>query len=343
MAENSAIEWTDHTFNPWTGCTKVSDGCKHCYAETLMDHRYHKVKWGPQGKRLRTAKQYWKQPLKWNETWFVECDVCGQRQVFNQHGRCSKCQHPMVATMRRARQRVFCASLADVFEEKRDQMEEMDQWRSELVQLIEQTPNLDWLLLTKRPENVEWMLEVALFSNGVEPQAGAWLKAHPNVWIGTSVENQKMADERIPHLVRIPARIHFLSVEPMLGPIDLDLRGKHYGIDYDDYSEDVSWVIGGFESGSEARVPNPDDMRSLRDQCRAADIPFFFKQWGEWMPRSHMWYAGLKEDMTFKKKPVQMGNEIMVPVGKHRSGNFLDGLEWQEFPILNRQRISLDD
>ncbi len=317
MAQNSKIEWTDHTWNPWMGCTKVSDGCKHCYAMTMMDHRYGKVKWGPQGERIRTAKAYWKKPLKWNETLFVQCEVCGLRQVFDQHGRCPGCQHPMVATMQRVRQRVFCASLADVFEHKADQLEEMNQWRADLFTMIEQTPNLDWLLLTKRPENVRAMCP----------------SLPENVWIGTSVENQRMAEERIPALVRIPAKIHFLSVEPMLEKIDLDLRGKHYGIDYPTYSEDVSWVICGGESGPDARPMNPEWARSLRDQCQEAGVPFFFKQWGEWAPRSHVQVLGLNgKEKTFKKKPVPFGDEMMLPVGKHLSGNVLDGQEIMEFP-----------
>jgi protein gp37 len=129
MAENSNIEWTHHTFNPWIGCTKVSDGCKNCYAENLMDKRYGRVKWGPQGTRVRTSEANWKKPLKWNR----EAEAKGERH------------------------RVFCASLADVFEDKPDQPE-MEQWRLELLELIIKTPYLDWLLLTKRPENVRGMV-----------------------------------------------------------------------------------------------------------------------------------------------------------------------------------------
>lgn len=314
MAQNSKIEWCDHTFNPWIGCTKVSQGCKNCYAERLMDHRWGKITWGPQGKRVRTAKAYWKQPLKWNETWYVQCDVCGLRQVFEEHGFCAGCHHPMVAVMKKVRPRVFCGSLCDVFEEKRNQMDEMDQWRSDLFELIEQTPNLDWLLLTKRPEHVEWMLEVALFNRGIDLQAGEWLKSHPNVWIGTSVENQEMADARIPALVRIPAKIHFVSVEPMLEKIDLQLEGRNYGMDYPGYSEFVHWVICGGESGPCARPLHPAWVKSIRDQCQEAGVPFFFKQWGEYLP------SGDPEHYLFKK------------VGKHRSGRILDGVEWSQFP-----------
>jgi protein gp37 len=316
MAQNSKIEWTDHTFNPWMGCTKVSDGCKFCYAETLMDHRYHKVKWGPQGARVRTAKAYWKQPLKWNDTPWVICYVCEHRQVFDPDATCAKCQHPLIRVTTETRQRVFCGSLCDVFEDRPDTF----LWRDDLFShLIERTPNLDWLLLTKRPENVKRSLPA-------------------NVWMGTSVENQKEANKRIPELLKIPATVRFLSCEPLLGPLDLSGYLKCLKADYK--SPMIDWVICGGESGSDARPMDPAWVRSLAKQCHEADVRFFFKQWGEWMPRSHMWYAQLKEDMTFKKKPVQMGNEIMVPVGKHRSGNFLDGLEWQQFPILNRQRIS---
>jgi protein gp37 len=318
MAENSKIEWCDHTFNPWMGCTRVSPGCQHCYAETMMDHRYGKVKWGPQGKRIRTAKQYWKQPLKWNNTLWVECDVCGFRQVFDEHGRCPECQHPMVATMRRVRQRVFCGSLCDVFEDRPDTF----LWRDDLFQLIEQTPNLDWLLLTKRPENVKRSLP-------------------DNVWVGTSVEDQKFANKRIIELMKIPATVRFLSCEPLLGPLDLSGYLKCLTGDYE--TPMISWVICGGESGPDARPMNPDWVRSLRDQCLEADVPFFFKQWGEWFPKNDLWMLHLKEGITFKKKPVQFGDEIMVPVGKHRAGNFLDGLEWQEFPILNRKKLMEGD
>ena len=119
MAENSKIEWTDHTFNPWIGCTKVSDGCKNCYAESLMDKRWGKVKWGPQGQRQRTSDENWKKPFAWD------------RQAAKQG----------------IRYRVFCASLADVFEDN----DQVSDWRLDLFDMIKVTPNLDWLLLTKRP------------------------------------------------------------------------------------------------------------------------------------------------------------------------------------------------
>jgi protein gp37 len=287
MAQTT-IEWTatyrqdgtvlpGFTFNPWIGCTRVSPGCQHCYAETMMDKRYGKVKWGPQGTRVRTSADYWTQPLKWNR----EAAAAGERR------------------------RVFCASLADVFEDKPDQNHQLNQWRDELWWLIEKTPNLDWLLLTKRPEVV---------SDAI-PTRWRELGWPPNVWIGTSVENQEYADKRIPELLKIPAAVRFLSVEPLLGPVDLyqmlwaDMPGKPR-------LNRIHWIIVGGESGHGARPMQPDWVRSIRDQCQEAGVPFFFKQWGEY----------LYDEM----------NEVSVPmrVGKHRAGRLLDGREWNEFPNM---------
>lgn len=267
MGKDSAIEWTDHTFNPWVGCTKVSDGCKHCYAETLMDKRYGKVQWGPQGKRIRTSAANWKQPLKWDR----EAAAAGKRA------------------------RVFCASLADVFEDKPDQPE-MDDWRRDLLGwggLVEKTPNLDWLILTKRPENIfGWMLKAQ------------------NLHFGVSVENQEQADKRVPELVELRhtwgfAGMLFLSMEPLLGPVDI------WG--WLAWPRLIDWVIVGGESGPGARPMHPDWARGVRDQCIEFGVPFFFKQWGEWAP------AG------------QLGK--MHRVGKKAAGRLLDGRGWQEFPV----------
>jgi len=222
MAENSHISWCDHTFNPWMGCTKVSPGCKHCYAETLMDTQYHKVEWGPQGTRVKTSAVYWKQPLKWNEMRWVECTICGWRGVYDGEAICPRCQHPMVRVMKTAQQRVFCASLADVFEDK----EEIRDWRLELFELIEKTPNLDWLILTKRPENIIRLLDDFTVGDQL-------FVLQKNVWIGVSVENQREANRRIPLLQKIPARVRFLSCEPLLNFIDLSMA-----IEPDEYAWD---------------------------------------------------------------------------------------------------------
>ena len=302
MAENSHIEWTHHTFNPWRGCTKVSEGCKFCYAETLSARNHATLGvWGPKGSRPIAAESYWRQPLKWDR----------------------------LAKESGERPRVFCASLADVFEGQETMPD--DQWegvvlaRSRLFDLIEATQNLDWLLLTKRPENVRGMTDIR------------WPDSLPdNLWIGTSVEDQKTANERIPHLLQVPTKVRFLSCEPLLGPVSLNihlsgcggsvfldcLRGiEEWGTDDESdtsYSENhIDWVIVGGESGKNARPMHPDWARSLRDQCQAAGVPFLFKQWGEWCPFPAHHLDGWTK---------------MYRAGKARAGRTLDGKVWDEYP-----------
>jgi protein gp37 len=262
MGKDSKIEWTDHTFNPWIGCSKVSPGCQHCYAETLMDKRMGRVQWGPNGTRERSSETYWRQPFKWNR----EAGNAGVRQ------------------------RVFCASLADVFEDR----PELRPWRTDLFAMIQHTPHLDWLLLTKRPENV---IEMVVWD-------APGCKLPENVWIGSSVENQEQADKRIPELLRVPARVRFLSMEPLLGSVDLPtphVLGMHhymttghqvlFGSALGQRAEcvqcrkvwtgvGVDWIIVGGESGRNARPMHPDWARGIRDQCQAAGVPFFMKQMG---------------------------------------------------------------
>lgn len=276
VMENSRIEWTDHTFNPWIGCAKVSAGCKNCYAETLMDTRYGRVEWGVNGTRSRTGPDNWRKPIQWNK----QAEKEGRRF------------------------RVFCASLADVFEDR----PELVEWRADLFKLIDATPHLDWLLLTKRPENIERMWR--------ELNGRGWLDdPRQNVWLGTSVENQAAADERIPALLRAAhlARFTFLSMEPLLGPVDLwgaryeKPNGGISGAVSHTWKPSVDWVIVGGESGQGARAMAPEFPRRLRDECGAASVPFLFKQWGEY-------------DAEGRK------------VGKHAAGRLLDGVEHNGFP-----------
>lgn len=286
MAENSKIEWCDHTFNPWIGCTKVSEGCQHCYAEQMMDKRYGKVKWGPQGTRVRTSLANWKKPLKWNR----EAAKAGKRA------------------------RVFCASLADVFEIHPSQ--DLDEWRHDLFMLIQQTPHLDWLLLTKRPENVMPYL-----------RHGWGTDLPDNVWLGTSVENQQAAFKRIPELLKVPAAVRFLSMEPLLGQVHLDLMDGVFfdsGMPFDWQRLDppgIHWVIVGGESGPNARSIHPDWVRDIREQCVGAGVPFFFKQWGQWVHDPEDWNAAAG---------------LMRRVGKKAAGRLLDGVEWNQFPQLDQ-------
>ncbi|MGB0507114.1 MAG: DUF5131 family protein [Pikeienuella sp.] len=221
MAENSGIEWTHHTFNPWIGCTKVSPACDHCYAEA-WDHRFGGERWGPRADRTRTKT--WGNPVKW------------QKQ----------------ARAKGVRYRVFCASLADVFDNHKSIL---PAWRRELWHLIQQCPDLDWLLLTKRPQNIAKML----------PED--WGDGYSNVWLGTTAENQTEWDRRWPHLAKVPAQVRFFSCEPLLGPIEMIGAGR------------LHWLITGGESGTKYRPANADWFRSLRDQCAELDVPFLFKQW----------------------------------------------------------------
>lgn len=228
MAENSGIEWTHHTFNPWIGCTKVSPACDHCYAEA-WDHRFGGERWGPHAPRTRTKT--WGNPVKWNRK----------------------------AEAEGVRYRVFCASLADVFDNHKS-IE--TSWRRELWKLIEDTPHLDWLLLTKRPQNIK---RFSPWAFGTYPK---------NVWIGTTVENQEEADRRIPHLLDVPAHVRFLSCEPLLGPVNLRPSMGWLG-----GATGLNWVITGGESGENFRHADPRWFTHLRDQCAATNVPFLFKQW----------------------------------------------------------------
>lgn len=305
------------TFNPWIGCTKVSPGCANCYAERDFDLRKHVAKWGAGQPRHRTSEAYWKQPLKWDrdsaESFrFVPQDRLDPR-----------------------RPRVFCASLADWLDD-----EVPVEWLADLLDLIRRTPHLDWQLLTKRPENwLDRMAKVFAFAMWSPPHHNlcAWVSQwHPaygsaggvagkpvppaNVWIGTTVEDQARADERIPSLLSIPARVRFLSCEPLLA--DVEISGsihvaKRYFID---------WVICGGESGPKARPMHPDWARSLRDQCAEAGVPFLFKQWGEWAPIT------AKVDRLVGSIHHFEDGQPMERVGKHAAGRLLDGREHNEFP-----------
>jgi len=315
MAENSAIEWCDHTFNPWWGCTKVSPACDHCYADAL-DRRTGGAHWGAHAPRRRTKD--WSGPMKWNR----RCEKLGIRE------------------------RVFCASMADVFDNHRSILPD---WRANLWSLIAATPHLDWLLLTKRPQNIAKMLPPT------------WGNGWPNVWLGTTVENQTQANWRIPHLLATPAAVRFISAEPLLGPVALDailtpdrgiyaltgIRSDGRGPSGFSRGPSIDWVICGGESGPGARPMHPDWARSLRDQCQRDRVPFFFKQWGEWFPGEvddksdgHGMCAWPDDNHDPKAcmwegrwKYTEVADQGFLRVGKKRAGRLLDWREWNDVHI----------
>lgn len=230
MGVETKIEWADHTFNPWIGCTKVSPACDNCYAEALMDTRYGRVRWGAGEDRSRTAASNWRQPRRWDR----DAAAAGTRPF------------------------VFCSSLADVFDNEVDEM-----WRHDLWRLIEATPNLVWLLLTKRIGNVLKMTEVNRGSSNHLHMA--------NVAIGATMANQEEYDRDRMKLAEVRALreplFTFGSFEPLLGPIILDK-----------YAPD--WIIVGGESGNNARPMSLKWARDLRDQSRDQKRVFNFKQVG---------------------------------------------------------------
>lgn len=297
--ENSHISWCDHSWNPWMGCQRVSPGCMLCYAETLMDTRYHKVKWGPTGTRVRTSEAYWKKPITWNKDKWLECQACywrgSVRSVKLDQNGAFICPHCASEEMQPVRQRVFCASLSDWLEDR----PELIPWRGDLLTLISQTPNLDWMLLTKRIEGWNDRLrEVVQNCPGDGGTlASRWLDgiAPHNIWSGVSIENQDYA-WRAQKLCCIPSVIRFVSVEPMLGPVDLeDIVTETEGfeivtnvlngitmIDGQGYlpGRHIHSVIVGGESGPDCRPFNPDWARGLRDACAATGVGFHMKQLG---------------------------------------------------------------
>lgn len=331
MSENSKIEWTDHTFNPWEGCQKVGPGCDNCYAET-RNARFAggvAVNWGPGAPRRLTGASNWNKPLKWNAQAKLQHDAWEGFKA--QHPGLTDDQLEAKGFSKPRRTRVFCASLADVFDNAVD-----PQWRADLFSLIIKTPYLDWLLLTKRIGNVQSML--AELAHESDPDLSLLdMMPLPNVWIGATIVNQEEADRDIPKLLLVPAKVRFLSMEPLLGPVNL--APYLYGIHLDNGEQPVDWVIVGGESGPGARPMHPDWARSLRDQCFHEGTPFLFKQWGEWMAGNT---NGATLSLTFPVgAPTGPDNpkwyewpdgSHSARVGKKAAGRLLDGRTWDETP-----------
>lgn len=287
MGENSKIEWCHHTWNPWRGCTKVSSGCAHCYAEKLSHRNPRSLGiWGDNGSRAVGSESYWREPFKWNQQ----------------------------AQSERVRRRVFCGSLMDAAEDR----PELEPLRERMKETVEAAHWLDWLLLSKRPENYSRMF---------------WDVWPENAWAGTSAEDDETFRRRTSYLMRVKAVVRFVSCEPMIGRIDIPAGVLRSG----------DMVIVGGESGRGARAMNPEWVRWMRDTCSAWGIPFFFKQWGEW--------AWAPDDLNYgdatKYLKDRFGKHVEIEfhsdgrtsarVGKERAGRLLDGREWNQFPDPKRR------
>ena len=304
------IEWADYTLNFWWGCTKVSPACEHCYAEVIAKvFSKGKATWGHSGAR-------WQQ---WE-------------------GATKKLRKIVRAAKREGiRPRVFVNSMSDTFEENAL----LDVTRCMALVAMAEVTDVDFLLLTKRPENVCKM---------VPP---AWLEQWPaHVWIGTTVEDQARADERIPALLRIPARVRFLSCEPLLGPVHFsNVTNRSDAVQQlgKKALTGIHWVICGGESGGGARPMHPDWARSLRDQCAATAVPFFFKQWGEWAPGECVDVQGTLKCASFAERKwdysTQTENQSqhchaadapdVFRIGNKAAGRLLDGVEHNGLPEVH--------
>lgn len=285
MAQNSAISWTTHTWNPWMGCTKVSPACDGCYAEALMDKRYGKVQWGNHP-RIRTGKHTWNDPFRWER----QAEKDGTRPF------------------------VFCASLADIFDNQVD-----PQWRADAFDVMRRTQRLVYLLLTKRPQNIVKMADAV---GGLPANAA----------IGTTCEDQQRADINLSALkvakIELNPIFTFGSFEPLLGPIVIPPAFM------------PDWVITGGETdqgGHQARPTHIEWFRSLRDQAEAAGVPFHHKQNGEWLAWGQIMADGTENYLSYGKRPdffQHLGGEIFSKVKKARSGRMLDGVTHDAFPQI---------
>lgn len=302
MGDKSAIEWTDATWNPVTGCSKVSQGCKFCYAKRewpRLSANKETVYFGREFEDVRVHPERLLVPLNWARP-----------------------------------RRIFVNSMSDLFHE-----DVPFEFIDRVFGVMSVCGQHQFQILTKRPERaLEYLTSdqaarhaawnmcgvAALLENKssdeqgiVEVHARKVVTGYPpgNVWIGTSVEDQETADQRIPILVKIPARVRYLSIEPLLG--EVYLGGRLW----------VHWVIVGGESGPKARPMASDWVRLIRDQCAAMSVPFFFKQWGEWMPDR------LRPNGTDGVPVAWAGTEMVARVGKKRAGRVLDGVTHDHMPV----------
>ncbi len=301
------IEWTDKVWNPVTGCSKVSAGCKNCYAE-----RQAKRFWGDRKfTDVRFHQERLEEPLHWKKP-------C----------------------------RIFVCSMGDLFH-----TDVKTEWIDSIIEVMEACEWHTFIVLTKLPELMDEKLGGVTEDNPLRALGGGDYVL--NLWLGVSVENQETADERIPVLLKIPAEKYIVCYEPALGPVDLarwlSIRDAGYGnaprwelmrsSDGEGKSL-IDWVIAGGETGPHARPAHPDWFRAVRDQCQAAGVPFFFKQWGGWLPYNQARFGLNIPNAPYRcciagdGKSAEVGDWLKV--GKRRAGRLLDGKEWNEMPEVNK-------
>ena len=396
MAENTKIEWAHHTFNPWIGCTKVSPACKNCYAERDFDLRLGQVQWGPNGTRVLTGSENWAKPLKWNRDVQKQFEVAQAQWVSDC---CVETKSYPEPELNQFRKRVFCASLADVFEDWQGPIVNskgergvidcnggwwftngpvsncyeltMDVVRQRLFALIDATPNLNWLLLTKRPENIRKMWLAQHLDGGTTGRIREFMDeseskdVNPyfrrNVWLGTSVENQEYADKRIPELLKCRdlSPVLFLSCEPLLGPVDLNADGgwlvpweKSDGVCGPDAWNEMFVCANNHSARRYLKSEKHGRNICLQSGCEATVHPAkpgidWVIAGGESGPEARLtdpdWFRSLRDQCQTAGVPFlfkQWGEfgENLQRVGKVRAGRSLDGVIYDGFPAPFQQR-----
>lgn len=309
MGDNTTIEWTEATWNPIRGCSRISPGCQHCYAERVAARfngpgqayeglavmKSNGAHWTGE---LRLVEEHLEDPLRWKRP-----------------------------------RRIFVNSMSDLFHENMP-----GEWIDRVVEVMLKAKQHTFQVLTKRAERMYDYIS-----------RNCWLTNDPlpNVWWGVSVENQKAADERLRWLLRTPAAVRWLSVEPLLGPVDLCAAGMKINGKLDVHTGErifIDWVVVGGESGPSARPMHPAWARQIRDDCRTCGVPFFFKQWGEWAPTDYRgvgtsWPYGhgrfanwIAERETWHESTIPGGSTVLARIGKKEAGRSLDGVEWNSYP-----------
>ena len=318
----SKIEWTEKTWNPLAGCKEISPGCANCYAATMAKRleAMGQEKYQGTTKTLPNGKVVW----------------TGKISLLDEE------DDQFTAPLRRTKPTTyFVNSMSDLFHQ-----DVPFEFVEKVFSVMHQTPHHTYQVLTKRPDRMAAFMNrpASEWTYSVMPISPSW--PFSNVWLGTSVEDQQRADERIPYLLAVPAKVRFLSIEPMLGPINLmnhcfnckeDKAHSVWtccaGCDHPNHAADeIQWVIVGGESGHSARLMQIEWARSLRDQCQAVGVAFHFKQHGGWCAFNQIPDESLQQVELDRLPMLSIGENSYHRIGKKIAGRQLDGREWNELP-----------